>query len=111
MQERGGMHKMSGAFGILVTLAAIGLGAGTPAAPLVQAARAGNRQAVRDLLKKPVDINAAAGFQNGTPRRLFELPTQVGAPAQLSSVSSPDGQRFVFAVAMPRRAAEPSRDR
>jgi hypothetical protein len=42
-----------------------------------------------------VDIG---GSESATPRALFALPPGVGAPAQLSSISSPDGQRFVFAV-------------
>jgi len=45
-----------------------------------------------------VDVTTVAGIQAGAPQRLFELPTPIGAPAQLSNVSSPDGQRFVFAV-------------
>lgn len=45
-----------------------------------------------------VDITTQDGFRASPPTMLFKLPTQVGAPAQLSSVSSPDGQRFVFAV-------------
>jgi len=45
-----------------------------------------------------VDVAGASPFQAGTPKPLFKLPNPVGAPAQLSSVSSPDGQRFVFAV-------------
>lgn len=49
-----------------------------------------------------VDVTTAAGIQTGAPQRLFELPGPIGAPAQLSSVSSPDGQRFVFAVTVPK---------
>ena len=45
-----------------------------------------------------VDVTTGGAIQAGTPQRLFELPAPVGAPAQLSNVSSPDGQRFVFAV-------------
>jgi Tol biopolymer transport system component len=45
-----------------------------------------------------VEVAATAPFQVGTPKPLFKIPNPVGAPAQLSSVSSPDGQRFVFAV-------------
>jgi hypothetical protein len=38
---------------------------------------------------------------------LFKLPTGVLAPAQLSNLGTPDGQRFVFAVVVsPRRAAQ-----
>jgi hypothetical protein len=43
-----------------------------------------------------VDVNADGTL--GPPRKLFELRTQVGAPAQLSSIATPDGQRFAFAV-------------
>jgi Tol biopolymer transport system component/mono/diheme cytochrome c family protein len=59
-----------------------------------------------------VDIGGATPVAPGTPRVLFRLPTPVGGPAQLSSISSPDGQRFVFAVNVaPRPAsAAPSAD-
>jgi hypothetical protein len=33
------------------------------------------------------------------------MPTPIGAPAQLSSIASADGQRFVQAVAAPRSPA------
>jgi hypothetical protein len=49
-----------------------------------------------------VDI---AGAEPSTPRALFQVPPGVGAPAQLSNISSPDGQRFVFAVNLPPRTA------
>jgi hypothetical protein len=42
-----------------------------------------------------VELTASAP---SAPRALFQLPPGVGAPAQLSNISSPDGQRFVFAV-------------
>ena len=45
-----------------------------------------------------VDVNTVGGIESGTPRPLFKLPTPILAVAQLSSVASPDGQRFVFAV-------------
>lgn len=51
-----------------------------------------------------VDVTTTPVFEVRAPQRLFELPTPVGAPAQLSNVSSPDGQRFVFAVNVPSRA-------
>jgi len=38
------------------------------------------------------------------PQALFEIPTPIVAPAQLSTVSSPDGQRFVFAVNVPSKS-------
>jgi mono/diheme cytochrome c family protein len=50
-----------------------------------------------------VDVTTVPTFQARVPQRLFVLPTPVGAPAQLSAVSSPDGQRFVFAVNVPSR--------
>jgi hypothetical protein len=43
----------------------------------------------------------------GTRRKLFDLPSPVGAPAQLRSVGTADGQRFAFAVNLPARAAAP----
>jgi Tol biopolymer transport system component/mono/diheme cytochrome c family protein len=52
-----------------------------------------------------VEVATAPTFQARVPQRLFALPTPVGAPAQLSAVSSPDGQRFVFAVNVPSRPA------
>jgi Tol biopolymer transport system component len=48
-----------------------------------------------------VDISADPVFQAGPPRLLFKLPTPTQAPAQLSSVASRDGERFVFLVAPP----------
>ena len=54
-----------------------------------------------------VDVTGTAPFQAGPPKLLFKLPNPVLAPAQLSNVSSPDGERFVFAVNVaPRRAAQ-----
>jgi Tol biopolymer transport system component len=46
----------------------------------------------------------ASGIESGTPRVLFALPPGVGGPAQLSSVATPDGDRFVFALTPPRPA-------
>jgi hypothetical protein len=51
-----------------------------------------------------VDIG---GSESSTPRTLFALQPGVGAPAQLSNISSPDGQRFVFAVNPPAATAQP----
>jgi hypothetical protein len=45
-----------------------------------------------------VDISTDPAFQAGPPRLLFKLPTPTQAPAQLSSVASRDGERFVFLV-------------
>jgi hypothetical protein len=47
----------------------------------------------------------ASGIESGTPRVLFAVPPGVGGPAQLSSVATPDGDRFVFAVSAPRPPA------
>jgi Tol biopolymer transport system component len=47
----------------------------------------------------------ASGIESGTPRVLFALPPGIGGPAQLSSVATPDVERFVFAVSAPRPAA------
>jgi hypothetical protein len=49
-----------------------------------------------------VDVTGSS-FQ--APRRLFELPTPIIAPAQLSAISSADGQRFIFAVNVPTKTA------
>ena len=54
-----------------------------------------------------VDVMGTAPFQAGTPKLLFKLPTPVLAPAQLSNVSSPDGERFIFAVNVTPRRASP----
>jgi hypothetical protein len=54
-----------------------------------------------------VDVTTtASGIESGTPHVLFALPPGVGGPAQLSSVATPDGQRFVFALSAPRQAAQ-----
>ena len=50
------------------------------------------------------DAAHASGVESGTPRVLFALPPGVGGPAQLSSVATPDGERFVFALSPPRPA-------
>ena len=42
------------------------------------------------------------GTDLSAPRVLFQLPPGVTAPAQLSSISSPDGDRFVFALPAPK---------
>jgi Tol biopolymer transport system component len=51
-----------------------------------------------------VEVSTTPTFEARAPRPLFEIPTPIVAPAQLSTVSSPDGQRFVFAVNVPSRA-------
>ena len=48
-----------------------------------------------------VDVATSPEFKAGTPRLLFPLPSPMLAPAQLSSISSRDGQRFVFLAQMP----------
>jgi hypothetical protein len=50
-----------------------------------------------------VDVSAGPTFEARAPKPLFEIPTPIIAPAQLSTVSSPDGERFVFAVNVPSR--------
>jgi Tol biopolymer transport system component len=52
-----------------------------------------------------VEVTPSPAFQTQTPRPLFALPIPVGPPAQLSAVSSADGQRFVFAVNLPTKPA------
>ena len=57
-----------------------------------------------------VDVTrAASGVESGTPRVLFALPPGVGGPAQLSSVATPDGDRFVFALSLPPRQTAQAR--
>ena len=48
-----------------------------------------------------VDTTTSPAFEAGTPRRLFKLPSPTLGPAQLSSIGSRDGQRFVFLVSLP----------
>jgi mono/diheme cytochrome c family protein len=58
------------------------------------------------LSQPPNQRMMAVDVANGTfsaPRTLFNVPLGIGVPAQLSSISSPDGQRFVFAVNLPQR--------
>jgi len=50
-----------------------------------------------------VELN---GSEPSTPEPLFQLPLGLGAVAQLSSISSPDGQRFLFAVGLPAATAQ-----
>jgi mono/diheme cytochrome c family protein len=50
-----------------------------------------------------VEVNTTPVFEARQPRALFEIPAPIVAPAQLSNISSPDGQRFVFAVPVPSR--------
>ena len=53
-----------------------------------------------------VDVTTtASGIESGTPRVLFAVPPGIGGPAQLSSVATPDGDRFVFAISAPRPPA------
>ena len=53
-----------------------------------------------------VDIATSPELHVGEPHLLFKLPSQIGAPAQLSSVASRDGQRFVFIVETPAARAD-----
>jgi eukaryotic-like serine/threonine-protein kinase len=51
-----------------------------------------------------VDLSGGLS-QPGAATQLFRFPTPIGAPAQLSTIVSADGQRFVAAVAAPRSSA------
>jgi serine/threonine-protein kinase len=55
------------------------------------------------------DVTPGASFEARTPRRLFDIPGPIGAPAQLSNIVSADGQRFIFAVSLPARTAQAPR--
>lgn len=48
-----------------------------------------------------VDVESETPLRVGAPRVVFKIPNPIGAPAQLSSISTPDGQRFVFAMTVP----------
>ena len=48
-----------------------------------------------------VEIKGSGAFDAAAPRALFQLSPGAGPPAQLSNVSSPDGQRFLFTVTVP----------
>jgi hypothetical protein len=50
-----------------------------------------------------VDLSGGPS-QPGSPTQLFRFPTPIGSPAQLSTIVSADGQRFVQAVAAPPRS-------
>jgi hypothetical protein len=52
-----------------------------------------------------IEITTSPALQAGVPKRLFEIPGPIGAPARLSNIISPDGQRFVFAVTLPTKTA------
>jgi Tol biopolymer transport system component len=45
-----------------------------------------------------VDVESETPLRVGAPRVVLRIPNPIGAPAQLSSISTPDGQRFVFAM-------------
>jgi hypothetical protein len=51
-----------------------------------------------------VDLSGGLS-QLSAPMQLFRFPSPIGSPAQLSTIISADGQRFVQAVAAPRSAA------
>jgi Tol biopolymer transport system component len=53
--------------------------------------------------------STSSGVESGTPRVLFALPPGVAGPAQLSSVATPDGERFVFALNLPPRQTAQSK--
>jgi len=52
-----------------------------------------------------VEIVSRSPLRLGTPRALFKVPAPIAAPAQLSSIASPDGDRFVFMVNAPPKTA------
>ncbi len=54
-----------------------------------------------------IDVTAATGATPGAPRSLFPVPPGILGPAQLSNVSSADGERFAFSVNLPARPAPP----
>jgi Tol biopolymer transport system component len=45
-----------------------------------------------------VDVQSETPLRVSAPRVVFKIANPIGAPAQLSSISTPDGQRFVFAM-------------
>ncbi|MGB2714376.1 MAG: hypothetical protein WBC51_09375 [Vicinamibacterales bacterium] len=53
-----------------------------------------------------VEVNTKPTFDVRPPQRLFEMPAPIVAPAQLSNISSADGQRFVFAVPVPTKGVK-----
>jgi TolB protein len=50
-----------------------------------------------------VEVSGSSPFTASAPRPLFTLPHPVPNPAQLSQISSANGDRFVFAVNLPQR--------
>lgn len=110
----------SGRFQIYVRALDSSSGAAAPNATRLQVSQEGGiggivwRQDAKELfyLSQPprqtvmaVDVSTGPSFEVRAPKPLFEIPTPIGAPAQLSTVSSPDGERFVFAVNVPSRPA------
>jgi len=53
-----------------------------------------------------IEVKTANAFELGARERLFEIPAPIVAPAQLSNISSADGQRFVFAVPLPSKGSQ-----
>jgi Tol biopolymer transport system component len=47
------------------------------------------------------EVSLAPVFEARTPKLLFKVTALVFAPAQASSIATPDGQRFVFAMPAP----------
>jgi dipeptidyl aminopeptidase/acylaminoacyl peptidase len=54
------------------------------------------------------EITAGPRFEAGAPRKLFDMPPGIGAPAQIADVTTADGQRFAFAVNVPPPQPAPS---
>ena len=61
-------------------------------------------QAPPAAMMMAADVGAQAP---ASPRVLFQAPPALGAVAQLSSIASPDGQRFLFAVTQAAPAPAP----
>jgi hypothetical protein len=60
-------------------------------------------QPPKPLLMAADVTSTASGIELGTQRALFALPPGGGGPAQLSSIATPDADRFVFALNVPPR--------
>ena len=60
-------------------------------------------QPPKPLIMAATVNGAAPSLESGTPRVLFAVPPGVGGPAQLSSVATPDAERFVFTINQPPR--------
>ena len=60
------------------------------------------------LMIMAADVTSTpSGIEAGGPHALFPLPPGIGGPAQLSSVATPEAERFVFALGLPPPAGAP----